>query len=349
MTSNFDASHVKIIGNSFHSGSMNINNSTYEILLTENNFVNPNFIITGETCTFINNHIKFTTPTSTAPNIQANKIESCTFKAVTQTEITSTVYQFEGCTFDNMIIRVESLNYRTLAEKILFHLCNFKNSIIRNHLFSGKARKVTVLKSNLQDTMVAVGITNVDNQNPFISLEECDIKIKTITSLFSSDTNRLYSTFKAENCNIEISNPNFLYLLYTWGALQSNQLILKQCIIEYTGGTQLKLVYYSNKNNMKQFISADNRFINITLTAADSGIYVGYDPDYKYRQSISLQPDGNQYSATIIHNLNTIDPYLVCLSPLNEILYPTIFIKDQNSIVIRHSDNTTIMVSITKI
>ncbi|MEY2192742.1 right-handed parallel beta-helix repeat-containing protein [Neobacillus sp. BF23-41] len=349
MTSNFESAHVKIIGNSFHSGSMNINNSTYEILLAENNFVNPNLIVTGEGCSFINNHIKFTTPPSATVNIQANKIEGCTFKSTTLIEITSTVYQFEGCTFDNITVRIQTLNYQTLAEKVLFQMCNFKNSVIRNHLFNGKARLVTVSKSKLIDTSVAVGITNVDNQNPFISVEDCDIVINTITSLFTSDTNRLNSTFKAERCNIEITNPNFSYLLKSGSGVAANQLILKRCTIEYKGSAPLRLNYYSNKIHISKFISAYNKFINIFLPAEDSGIYIGYDPDYQFKQNISLQPDGDKYSAIVTHNLNTLDPNVLCVSTAAEILLPNVMIIDQNSIVIKNSVGINLKVTVTKL
>ncbi|MBO1580951.1 right-handed parallel beta-helix repeat-containing protein [Bacillus sp. XF8] len=265
MTSNFSAAFVNIEGNSFTGGNMNLTNDSYRVSLSNNQYVNPDFVALGDNCTFDNNHFTFTENPVTTPWLKGNKISKCTFKSVpTQREMTFKVKEYDNCRFENLRVRSENPN----AQKVdicEFTRSEFLNCELRNHLFSGRPMNIKVTKSKLIDTTCEVGITNVDNQTPYTSLEECDITINTKNNLFLSDTNRPYTTYKTINCRVTISNPAFSALLASGSVVGANELILKENEFVYTGTTPLFLKYYTNKNHIRNFVNSNNTFTNITL------------------------------------------------------------------------------------
>ena len=100
---------------------------------------------------------------------------------------------------------------------------------------------------------------------------------------------------------------------------------------------------------MIKLISTNNVFANIILPTEDPDIYVGYDPDNAFKTTVTLQPNNGMYSATINHNLNTLEPYVLCISTLSEIVQPTITIINSNSINIKHTENTTLNIIVKKL
>lgn len=110
MTSNFSAAFVNIIENSFTGGNMNLTNDSYRVSLSNNQYVNPDFVTLGDNCTFDNNHIIFTENPTTTPWIKANKIRKCTFKSVlTQREMTFKVKEYDSCKFENLRVDQKTL------------------------------------------------------------------------------------------------------------------------------------------------------------------------------------------------------------------------------------------------
>ena len=154
---------------------------------------------------------------------------------------------------------------------------------------------------------------------------------------------------KLNKCNIEISNPNFSYLIDHDKIVRATfTLFLKECNFKYTGATPLNLTYYDSVIPMIKFISANNMFTNIILPTEDPGIYIGYDVDNTYKANVTLQIDGDKYSAVVNHNLNTLEPYVFCVSDTSEIVQPIISIIDHNSIVIKHTESTNLKVTVKK-
>lgn len=269
MTSNFSAAFVNIIENSFTGGNMNLTNDSYRVSLSNNQYVNPDFVTLGDNCTFDNNHIIFTENPTTTPWIKANKIRKCTFKSVlTQREMTFKVKEYDSCKFENLRVRSENPNTQNV-DVCEFTRSEFLNCELRNHLFSGRPMNIRVTKSKLIDTTCEVGITNVDNQVPYTTLEDCAISINTKNNLFLSDTNRPYTTYIVEKCNVTIDNPAFAALLASGAAAGVNELILKDNGFVYTGTAPLNLKYYTNKNHIRNFINSNNTFTNINLPAVN--------------------------------------------------------------------------------
>ncbi|EOP49047.1 hypothetical protein CN327_30955 [Bacillus cereus] len=269
MTSNFSTAFVNIIDNSFTGGNMNLTNDSYKVSLSKNQYVNPDFVALGDNCTFDNNYIIFTENPTTTPWIKANKISKCTFKSVlTQREMTFKVKEYDSCRFENLRVRSENPNTQTV-DVCEFTRSELLNCELRNHLFSGRPMNIRVTKSKLIDTTCEVGITNVDNQVPYTSLEDCAISINTKNNLFLSDTNRPYTTYIVEKCNVTINNPAFAALLASGAAAGVNELILKDNGFVYTGTAPLNLKYYTNKNHISNFINSNNTFTNINLPAVN--------------------------------------------------------------------------------
>ncbi|MGQ8866422.1 right-handed parallel beta-helix repeat-containing protein [Bacillus sp. NA_145.1] len=265
MTSNFSAAFVNIIDNSFTGGNMNVTNDSYRVSLSNNQYVNPDFVALGDNCTFDNNHFTFTENPVTTPWLKANKISRCTFKSMfTQREMTFKAKEYDSCRFENLRVRSENPNAQNV-DVCEFTRSEFLNCELRNHLFSGRPMNIRVTKSKLIDTTCEVGITNVDNQASYTLLDDCDITINTKNNLFLSDTNRPYTSYKAKDCRVSISNPAFASLLASGSANAANELILEENEFIYTGPTPLNLKYYANKNHIRNFVDSNNTFANITL------------------------------------------------------------------------------------
>ncbi|MEH6949713.1 hypothetical protein V7068_22260 [Bacillus sp. JJ634] len=229
--------------------------------------------------------------------------------------------------------------------------CELSNSVLNNLVFATKDRKLTITKSKLVDTIVKVGNINTPGFPATIILENCNLFVNTIGNLFSTDFNQPSGLIKLKNCNVEISNPLFSFLIKHEKTIIPPvfTLILKDCNFKYTGGaTPLKLTYYNSIRPMIRFISADNVFTNMTLPAPDAGIYFDYDIEREYKQSITLQPDGNAYTSTISHNLNTLEPYIFCVSS-STIINPVITIIDANSILVKHTQQINMDITVKKI
>ncbi|PFX45069.1 hypothetical protein COL32_11470, partial [Bacillus pseudomycoides] len=222
-----------------------------------------------DNCTFDYNYIIFTEKLVTAPWLKANKISRCTFKSVAiQKEMTFKVKEYDNCRFENLRVRSENPDPKNV-DVCEFTRSEFINCELRNHMFSGRPMNVKVTKSKLIDTTCEVGITNVDNQVSYTLLDDCDITINTKNNLFLSDTNRPYTTYKAKDCRISISNPAFASLLASGSANAANELVLEGNKFVYTGPTPLNLKYYTNKNHIRNFINTDNTFTNINLPATN--------------------------------------------------------------------------------
>ncbi|PFW68029.1 right-handed parallel beta-helix repeat-containing protein [Bacillus pseudomycoides] len=265
MTSNFNAAFVNIEGNNFTGGNMNVTNDSYRVSLLNNQYVNPDFVALGDNCTFDNNHFTFTENLVATPWLRANKISNCTFKsALTQREMTFKVKGYDNCRFENLRVRSENPNAQTLDE-CEFTRSEFVNCELRNHLFSGQAMNVKVTKSKLFDTVCEVGVTNVDNQTPHTTLEDCNITITTKNNLFSSDTNRTYTAYKLNDCKVKINNPSFAALLASGSANAANELVIENSEFVYSGTNSLSLKAYTNQNHIRNFVNTDNTFTNIVL------------------------------------------------------------------------------------
>ncbi|MFC3884793.1 right-handed parallel beta-helix repeat-containing protein [Bacillus songklensis] len=355
MSSNFGNAYVNISENSMHGGNMSFStNNSYQINVTDNNFIDVTTINMGNSNinnVFRNNRIKYANVSGT-PSITANKMEGCIIDSTTVRDITLKVYKQSGCTFNNLRINIQTPNGTTKSEKVAIDNCEYTNSVLINHIFLTKDREVKVTKSKFIDTVVKVGNINTPGFPATTILEDCDLIANTVSNLFATDFNQPSGMIKLNRCNVEISNPNFSYLISHDKTIVKAvfTLFLKECKFKYTGGsTSLNLRYYNSINPMIKFISSDNVFTDIILPAPDPGIYVNYDIDDTYKENVMLQADGDKYSAIVHHNLNTLEPYVFSVSPASEIVRPIIFITNNNSIVIKHTENINLKVTVKKL
>jgi parallel beta-helix repeat protein len=356
MTSNFENAFVNISENSIHGANINMsfsNNDSYQINMTDNNFIDVSIINMGTSNSknvFKNNRIKYSSVIGN-PYITAYKIENCIFDSTASRDLLIRVYEQIGCTFNNLRITVQTINGITKSENVRIENGLYSNSTLINHILGTKDRTVSIFKSKFIDTVVKVGNINTPGYPATTILEDCELVGNSIKYLFATDFNQPSGMIKLNKCNIEINNTNFSYLIHHDKPLAIDvfTLFFKECRIKYTGTSPLNLLYYNNSKPMINLISADNTFININIPTQDPDIYVGFDVDDTFKANITLGQNGDSYSAIIHHNLNTLEPFVLCMNNASEIVQPSITIVNSNTIVIKSSVNTNLAVSVKKL
>ncbi|WP_251028727.1 right-handed parallel beta-helix repeat-containing protein [Bacillus sp. ISL-18] len=354
MGSNVENAYVNITDNHIEGGILSFNNNnSYQINVSENNFINVNSINMGINSinnTFRNNRLKFDS-VSGSSTITAYKVENCIFDSTILRDFVLRVYNQIGCTFNSLKITIQTINGNSASEKVRIENCEYKNSILINLVLGTKDREIFISKSKFTDTVIKVGNINTPGFPATIILEECELVTTSINYLFATDFNQPSGLIKLDKCNIQISNSNFSYLIHhdKPTVKQVFTLFLKKCKFKYSGDSPLNLIYYNNINPMINFISADNLFININLPSEDSDIYKGYDIDNTYKANLTLLKDENGYSATVTHNLNTLEPNVLSVSSTSKIVQPIILIINKDSIFIKDLENPFLKIIIKKI
>jgi parallel beta-helix repeat protein len=354
MNSNFGNAYVNISENSIHGSNISFNNNnSYQLNVTDNNFIDVSNIHMGSSNTnnvFRNNRIKYSNVVGT-PSITAYKIENCIFDSTTSRDFTIKVYEQIGCTYNNLKITVQTINGTTNSEQVSIEKGLYTNSTLINLIFGTKDRTVVISDSKFIDTVIKVGNINTVGYHATTVMKDCDLVANSIKYLFATDSNQPNSLIKLNQSNIEINNTNFSYLIHHDKTIVNDvfTLFLKECRIKYTGSSPLNLIYYNNSRPMINLISADNSFTNINLPAEEPGIFVGYNVENTYKADITLMQDSGGYSAIVPHNLDTLEPYVLCLNNSSVIVQPGITIINSNTIVIRNSASINITISVKKI
>ncbi|MFJ7830512.1 hypothetical protein ACIQXU_09815 [Peribacillus sp. NPDC097284] len=180
---------------------------------------------------------------------------------------------------------MQTRNDKTFSEKVIMDNCEYTNSIINNHIFTTKDREVTILNSKLLDTVVKVGNINSQGFSSTTILNKCEIVAITLTYIFATDFNQPSGVIKLNECNIEISNPKFNFLIFHEKIVnQVFTLILNDSNFNYKGTNPiLKLAYYNNSKPMVKLISSENTFNNLTLPIPDTAIFVGFNPEIEFK------------------------------------------------------------------
>jgi parallel beta-helix repeat protein len=353
MNSNFGNAYVNISENSIHGSNMSFsNNNSYQLDVTDNNFIDVSNIHMGSSNTnnvFRNNRIKYSNVVGT-PSITAYKIENCIFDSTASRDFTIKVYEQIGCTYNNLKITVQTINGTTKSEQVSIEKGLYTNSTLINLIFGTKDRTVVISDSKFIDTVIKVGNINTASYHATTVIKDCDLVANSIKYLFATDANQPNSLIKLNQSNIEINNTSFSYLIHHDKASVNDvfTLFLKECRIKYTGSSPLNLIYYNNSRPMINLISADNSFTNINLPAEEPGIFVGYNVENTYKENIILVHNGSSYSAIVHHNLNTSEPYVFCLNNSSEIVQPSITIVNNNTILIKDSVNTNLTMTVKK-
>ncbi|MGG5252750.1 hypothetical protein ACQYAD_04520 [Neobacillus sp. SM06] len=355
MTTDFRNALVNILENSFQGGKFSVDaTDSYQVNVANNHFVDVDSIYLGSSTinkSFYSNRIKYDQVSGT-PSISAYKIENCIFDSTTVRDFLIRVYNQKGCTFHNLRISLQTQNGATKREKILIYDCEYTNSTLINLIFGTKDREVSISNSKFTDTVVKVGNINTVGFPATTTLENCELYSATMSYLFATDFNQPSGMIKLSHCRIEIANSSFAHLIHhdkTAGISSVFTLFLKDSSLKYTGTAPLDFIYYNNINPMIQLISANNEYINIHLPVEDPGIFVGYDPTNTYKTSVILQQTSDGYSATITHNLKTLDPYVLCTTLKSEMVQPLISIVDENSLLIKTIGSSILKVTIKKV
>ncbi|PEE42852.1 right-handed parallel beta-helix repeat-containing protein [Bacillus pseudomycoides] len=264
MDPQFYSPYVLVEGNTFVGGKFNLNQSSpYRVEIKHNHFENMGSIFLPEGFTMSDCHITYTETVSGAW-LLINKLKNCTFKSNTTREFIIKAYELDNCKIENMRLRFEPLNNK-IVETCKIKDSEFTNCEVRNHIFTGCPIDTEFEKCKLTDTIVQAGITNTDNQTPYTLLKDCQLIYNSKAYMFTSETNRLYTTYKAINCKVTINNSTFNALLASGSVTGVNELVLENSEFTYTGTTPLSLKPYTNKNHIRNFVNTDNTFTNIVL------------------------------------------------------------------------------------
>lgn len=287
MTANLPGAHVHISDNSVQNTPVNISGSGYTVFVRGNTFVDVpmlNMPASRLTDVFKDNILMYTRHYSgTEPTMRIDKIEECQFESNSNSirSVRLITNSILGSAFDNIRLKLDTRNNTTITGRVTIHNCSFSNSRIDNHVSLTKEREVNVTDSIFLNSRLFVGNINTPYENPLLTVKNSSFLINNITTLINNDINNEngYGIIKISDCDIEIVNSNFNPLItnsFTWRTFEFH---MKNCNVKYTGTDPLNLVYYSRLISMRKFISANNRFVNINLPAADEGVFVGYDPD----------------------------------------------------------------------
>lgn len=354
MTSNFSNAYVNISENSFTGGNMSFfSNNTYQVNVTDNNFVdspNLNLGVDNINCIFKNNRIKYSIISGT-PLITAYSIEDCTIESSYQRDFTMRAYHQKGCKFKNLKVTLQTQNGATKSESVSIKNCEYLNSIVINLIFGSKERLVKITQSVFTDTILKVGNINTAGNTATILIEDCQLEVKANNYLFATDLNQPKGLIEVRNCEIEIHNPNFSYLIHHDKPIVSKVFVLSlhENNLIYKGDSPLKLNYYSHVKPMEIFISTDNDYQNILLPLADPEIFLDYNPQTTFKTKVTLQQDENHFSYHVVHNLNTEYPFILTLSDTKNIIQPLIKVVDNNSILLEDSQPRKVLIVVTKI
>ncbi|WP_209122924.1 right-handed parallel beta-helix repeat-containing protein [Alkalihalobacillus sp. BA299] len=287
MTANLPGAHVHITDNSVHNSRVNISGSGYTVYVKGNTFVDVEMInmpANRITDVFKDNTFKYTGHyTGSEPTMRIDKIEACIFESNTTNLrsvrlITNGIF---GSVFNTIRLNLDTRTSNIESGKISIYDCNFRSSLIHNHIYLKKKREVNVNNSVLQNTRLHVGNINTPHETPILSVNNSRFLLESITTLINNDINNEdgYGIIKISNCDIEIANDNFNPLItnsFTWRTFEFH---MKSCNLTYTGSGILNLVYYSRLISMRKFVSANNRFVNINLPEEDPEIFISYDPE----------------------------------------------------------------------
>ncbi|OPH61729.1 hypothetical protein BC351_00365 [Paenibacillus ferrarius] len=288
MGAHFSNAHVEISSNTIVGGNAGnwVGDGGYHVVAEKNTLIDVgNFFMSlndNDMHVFRNNHFKYNSYYSGFPTISVNRMEGCTLdvRGTNQKIVTINSYTLINCSFSLANLRIYGRD-PSKREKVTINDCKFSNCILESNVAT-KAVKLLVSKCKLTDTTLRVANLNT-SENPSINVTDSDIFIKTINFLGDPqiNTSNGYGIIELERSNIEISNTTgFQYLIKNNYTVVPSTLSfsIKRSNLSYTGSPNLAFVYYSHKGTMKEFISASNKFLNMTLPAEDAGYFIGYDP-----------------------------------------------------------------------
>ncbi|GAF67010.1 hypothetical protein BTS2_3918 [Bacillus sp. TS-2] len=308
MTANLPESHIYMERNYLYGGTTQLVGSGYDIKVLDNTFVDPSNISLFDSpkAVFKNNHIQYTSYYNGNGQITANMMEGCIFEAKgPRREITFYSYEFFRCQFDNITIQSRTRNDRTQVESVAFTHCRFQLSQIKNHVFNTKKRMLTINESTIIDTDLYIGNINTQYENPLIRIINSDFMIKSINHLIHTEINNTLGNgmISVEDSKIDIRNSTFQYLISSNFTVVSSVLsmILKDSDVIYSSsdGRPLQLLFYRNKKSVKEFISSNNQWKNISLPQKEEDNIMKYDP----KTHDSEEPAKGYYSkGDIVYN-----------------------------------------------
>jgi hypothetical protein len=294
--------------NTMVGGTLNLTNAitgSYDVVVKNNFLLNPTSVSLPDSdkYVFLNNNVSFSSLFTGSSTFTVNRIEGCTFEGkVNQTNLVLKAYEIDNSNFINLLFTPQTRNTTTIREKVKIRNSKFSSTIIENHVYNQKQRTVEISNSKLTDTIIKNGNTNTVGEDSITNLKNCDIFIKNNTYLLQSNLNSstVYGSSELSECKIEISNSGFLHLVNNLFTLSTSvyTLALKKCELNYTGVSPLSLVYYSTKGVMKNLISYNNKYTNITLPTSDEK-YIGYDPNI---QSLTEPTTGYFFAGNVMNN-----------------------------------------------
>lgn len=337
MNSSFENSLVTINDNFIHGGTIWFeNNNSYDLNIINNRFSDVRTINLGNSKSnhsFINNRVYYSEVIR--PTLTSYSIEGCTLHSKVPQEITIKTTSKLNCTINNLNVNFLSLLDTINEDTILIENCKYTNALLNNHIFNSKSRELIIRNSSFTDTIVKVGNINTPTSYPRTKIEKSIFIINNNNYLFATDFNQSRGEILIENCEIIINNSNFSFLIkhdkFIEDTLDFSIFYTK---VKHLGHNSIALKYYNSALPINKFYSSDNKYENVTLPIEDTGVFMGYNPKTTFKIKETLNPEGTFFSAIINHNLNTPDPFVLCLTENKETIQLNAIIIDNNQIKI---------------
>jgi hypothetical protein len=371
----FSDAFIEVAQNDFYGGMMDIGwtgSPGHHFHMVDNNFYNPHGLFDfGTTGVFRGNRIRLYLNDSgqQIPAIldyydyathyplvfKISKIENCVFEGrvnsvfPAMSDALFRTDKFIGCTFKNLNTTIETLTDTIKDSEVAFKECEFYNSIFTNNVNNTKSRHVKVYNSDFNDTIIRVANSTVTTSVVKTSLDSCKINCTTLDSLVITNIEQTTGSVALTNCEVTISNATMANVIKNLQTTTDTDttVSVKNSTFTYTGASPLTMNYYNNKTPMKSFVWHNNRLVNINNPAQDADVYIGYDSETTFKKTATLVSDGVSYSAAITHNLNTLDPFVLCKSG-SDIIYPTITVTDANTITVKNASSIEAAVTVKK-
>ncbi|WP_147422002.1 right-handed parallel beta-helix repeat-containing protein [Salipaludibacillus neizhouensis] len=153
-----------------------------------------------------------------------------------------------------------------------------------------------------------------------------------------------------ENCVLQTDKHDLETISYSSNLnINSLSLSIKDTTIEYTGEGMLETQFNSREGTIHTGILADVIYKNVIIGGLVGDKYSFHNPDNSVSKNVSLELVDTIYKATVIHDLQTLNPFISIKKDTGELVTPSIFILDNKTVEIISNDDMEINVFIKRV
>ncbi|MDR7073310.1 carbohydrate-binding protein [Fictibacillus barbaricus] len=280
------------ITNNYIEGSFNVENSSYDTVVSENYF--KNIIGSLGNAVYKNNIIKLVVGGAILK--AANPISDCIFYADPIDQVQPEVHfsnSFNNCQFKNLLLTINSTEPKTVS----LQGCQFTDCRLRNlqHFHNVRFENCRILNSLVQSTCV-----NSEKRKNDMNFVKCYFESSTLSYFFQAMSNVTEGVKVGfRECQFVINNSNIESLFdnnYVTNAIIATVI---GNVIEYKGSSIITIPYFKSDTEVWEAYITKNKTTNINLTLPDQPRYKLYDP---LTHSLQMPTGGLFSKGELIYN-----------------------------------------------